>query len=360
MRARSVLACAVAVAVARCLPGAVGEICDDTNNPCAIGLACVRARCQAASCSDGVRDGDETAVDCGGSCAEKCAAGQACGSATDCSAPPNGSAICLESACAFSCDGGSHKSGASCAADTNACCGDGCTDCTKQFANGTGECGSGSCVLASCDDGYVAVSGFCVSSQSTCCGTDCQNCTTIFPNGVGTCTSARCVFVGCKSGYHASNATCVADSCTDQIQNQDETGADCGGVCDAQGKTCAVGSGCRTPSDCATQYCTGNVCASCAAGTHVCSNTCLSNGSVASCGSNCTPCPTPSDPNAHATCDGTSCGSGCDSGYALHNGVCSGFLGTCCGVDCYDCTQDGPGWQCLNYVCQCKTRTCTL
>jgi hypothetical protein len=95
----------------------------------------------------------------------------------------------------------------------------------------------------------------------------------------------------------------------------------------------------------------------------VCNNSCVSSSSVNSCGSSCTPCPSPSDPNAHATCDGTplSCGTACDANFSPDvNGACSGFVDTCCGVDCYDCTQDGPGWQCSNHRCVCKTRTCLL
>jgi DNA-binding beta-propeller fold protein YncE/mono/diheme cytochrome c family protein len=38
----------------------------------------------AATCNDGVKNGSETAVDCGGSCATHCANGQACGAAADC------------------------------------------------------------------------------------------------------------------------------------------------------------------------------------------------------------------------------------------------------------------------------------
>jgi len=37
------------------------------------------------SCSDGLKNGDETDVDCGGSCATTCAEGRSCGEAADCS-----------------------------------------------------------------------------------------------------------------------------------------------------------------------------------------------------------------------------------------------------------------------------------
>src|SRR5207248_1710518 len=185
-----------------------------------------------------------------------------------------------------------------------------------------------------------------VSSESTCCGQGCIDCTTLYANGVGTCNNATCVFVSCKAGFHTSGGSCLADSCSDSIKNQDETGVDCGGTCVAQGKTCPNGAGCVLPADCASQYCSGHVCASCSAGTHLCSNSCLSNTSpnscgsscasgshacsnacvsntsTSSCGASCTPCAPPGDVNAHATCDGTSCGVACNAGFHPAGGSC--------------------------------------
>jgi hypothetical protein len=43
-------------------------------------------------------------------------------------------------------------------------------------------------------------------------------------------------------------------SCTDGIQNQDETGVDCGGVC---GASCADGDSCLTDEDCDSGWCNG-------------------------------------------------------------------------------------------------------
>jgi hypothetical protein len=40
--------------------------------------------CVAPSCTDKVKNGDETGVDCGGSCMLKCAAGQGCKADVDC------------------------------------------------------------------------------------------------------------------------------------------------------------------------------------------------------------------------------------------------------------------------------------
>lgn len=45
---------------------------------------CTDNVCAAAACDDGVKNGGETDLDCGGSCASKCGGGLACASAADC------------------------------------------------------------------------------------------------------------------------------------------------------------------------------------------------------------------------------------------------------------------------------------
>lgn len=74
---------------------AAGEECDG-NTPA--GVACVNCAlacaAPAASCTDGAKNGTETDVDCGGSCAP-CAAGMQCLANTDCS-----SASCVGGVCA--------------------------------------------------------------------------------------------------------------------------------------------------------------------------------------------------------------------------------------------------------------------
>jgi len=68
--------------------------CGGTCQPCSAGAACrVPAdcqstacdvgRCRAPTCSDGVRDGLESDVDCGGACGP-CQLGQSCGATADC------------------------------------------------------------------------------------------------------------------------------------------------------------------------------------------------------------------------------------------------------------------------------------
>jgi hypothetical protein len=49
------------------------------------------------SCNNGQRDGDESSVDCGGSCAKKCGLKEACQTADDC----DGALVCNSSVCAY-------------------------------------------------------------------------------------------------------------------------------------------------------------------------------------------------------------------------------------------------------------------
>ena len=81
-----------------------GAYCDGQGKTCAVGQACLvnadcnsytsgvcgaDMKCAAATCSDGVRNNGETGVDCGGPCAalgtpQLCAPGDLCYTATDC------------------------------------------------------------------------------------------------------------------------------------------------------------------------------------------------------------------------------------------------------------------------------------
>jgi hypothetical protein len=69
-----------------CPPCAAGRICLIPSD-CVSGLTCTTNLCVAPgatpSCSNGVRDGNESDVDCGGSCAP-CADGRTCRSGADC------------------------------------------------------------------------------------------------------------------------------------------------------------------------------------------------------------------------------------------------------------------------------------
>src|SRR3954452_23758168 len=61
---------------------------------------------------------------------------------------------------------------------------------------------------------------------------------------------------------------------------------------------------------------------SCNANEHICSGACVSNTSVLTCGgTSCTPCPVPAN-GASSTCDGTSCGFTCTTGFHVCGDSC--------------------------------------
>ncbi|XXT16713.1 SUMF1/EgtB/PvdO family nonheme iron enzyme [Sorangium sp. So ce429] len=79
-----------------CAPCRVGQACADGTD--CDSLSCVGGRCLGPSCSDGVKNGDETDTDCGALCAG-CAPGDGCARSTDCRELVCAEQICLASSC---------------------------------------------------------------------------------------------------------------------------------------------------------------------------------------------------------------------------------------------------------------------
>ena len=77
----------------KCLTGKACLVGSDCNNGTCIGNVC-----SIPSCSDGVKDGSETDVDCGGSCG-KCADNKACESTSDCLSGICSSKLCAAGSC---------------------------------------------------------------------------------------------------------------------------------------------------------------------------------------------------------------------------------------------------------------------
>jgi hypothetical protein len=148
--------------------------------------------CTTPACNDGFLNGTESDTDCGGSCGATCSAGQACGIAAD----------CATSVCA-----------------SNVCQAATCSDTVKNGTETDVDCG-GSCVVD------------CAPGQACGTGADCTS---------GVCTGGLC----------------QAPSCSDTLQNGTETDVDCGGSC---GATCAVGKVCSGAGDCASGACVANLC----------------------------------------------------------------------------------------------------
>jgi len=99
-------------------------------------LVCRQQKCEAPSCDDYAQNGDETGLDCGGSC-KGCGTGIACATNADCT-----SSVCTSSVCqAARCDDGV-KNGS----ESDRDCGAGCAGCAlDRSCISHDDCASKSC-----------------------------------------------------------------------------------------------------------------------------------------------------------------------------------------------------------------------
>lgn len=168
--------------------------------------------CAPPACDDGVLNGPEFDVDCGGGCAVRCAPGAPCAVGQDCVSGLCDDGVCLGE----SCNDGAQNQG-----ESDVDCGGPCAPCG---AGSTCEEHS-DCMSGDCD-------GLCLAGAA---GDACLV--------EADCRSGWCVDGACQPGY-------VGAAC--------ETGADChSGYCKSDG-SCGLGSlgrACLTPDDCASERC---------------------------------------------------------------------------------------------------------
>jgi hypothetical protein len=135
-----------------CPPCGAGQPCagaaDCQSGVCAGGDACssLEPCCQPPSCSDGVRNGDEVALDCGASdpACRRCA-GEVCARDEDCV-----SGSCVGERCSACGDGLQNG------AESDVDCGEGCRVCEAgQACNVDADCASGACQDGSCCGGVL-------------------------------------------------------------------------------------------------------------------------------------------------------------------------------------------------------------
>ncbi len=182
-------------------------------------------------CEDGVQNGDEEDIDCGGTCPNDCVSREP--SCFDRIQNGDEEDVDCGGSCLLACDAqpvATCFDGLQNGSEEGIDCGGGCSDCptcTDGIRNGTEEgidCG-GSCEMdcpePSCFDG--------VQNQNEVgidCGGPCDDCV-----ADPTCTDGILnqgeEQVDCGGPCDA----CPEPTCDDNIQNQDETGVDCGGSC---------------------------------------------------------------------------------------------------------------------------------
>ena len=313
--------------------------------------------CLAPTCTDQVQNGDETDVDCGGTTCAKCADLKKCKSALDCVSGvcDAKTGLCVAASCTDKVQNGDETDvdcgGPSCpkCVDTRGCKGNSdcvsgvclnnmcqkptCTDLTKNGDETDVDCGGSTCGKCADTKGCKG-NGDCVSG--VCLNNVCQkpSCTDLTQNGdetdvdCGGATCAKCAdkkkckaATDCLSGVcDAVTSLCAAASCTDKVQNGDESDVDCGGAtCPA----CGDAKKCKNSSDCSSGVCLNNSCQkpSCTDKTHNGDETDVDCG-----GAVCAKCADKKMCKAAADC---------------LSGVCDAISGKCAAPSCTDKVQNG-------------------
>jgi hypothetical protein len=322
-----------------------GSRCSDDRD--CISGRCVDGACSQPSCDDGARGPEETDVDCGGVCDARCGSGLGCRTNDDCGPGlfcPAEAQRCAD----VSCQDGVRNGGET---DTD-CGGDcpGCSDgapCTLGADCQSSVCGDdGRCAPASCNDAVRNQN----ETAPDCGGSCAANCAAGQGCGVGAdCQSGVCGSAGC--GTNAGRC-CQAPACNDGVRNGTEPVVDCG---DASCGLCPLNRPCTQSAQCSSEFCSAGVC-----GTHPCEDGALNgNESDVDCGGGdprCERCDVGNACNGDADCDGLPCVNGacfgCGNGQRDSNESdvdCGGACGACapgrlCGADA-DCQsgacQDG-------------------
>ena len=230
---------------------------------CGAGKTCQNGYCTGISvpisCTDGVRNQDETDVDCGGSCG-KCGLDKNCVVDADCLSGDCDNSTCLE---AVICGDGVCEEGEYCYQDSAGCadtacyepfCSNGCTQIVVAQGGNDESCafpsfcdGAGGCIapVESCMDGARNQ-----DETDVDCGGSCNPCGT----GKACLVDADCITGDCEGGICVD--IFIIETCVDGIRNQDETDIDCGGSCDR----CGLGKLCLADTDCISGDCENNIC----------------------------------------------------------------------------------------------------
>ncbi|MGB1207384.1 MAG: T9SS type A sorting domain-containing protein [Chitinophagales bacterium] len=276
------------------------------------------------TCDDGIMNGSETGIDCGGSSCEPC--------------PCNGTNVTVsitldqygsettwaitDANGAIVASGGPYSNGTDGTTVTaSACLADGCYDFTINDEYSDGICcgyGDGSYTVS--DGSTLASGGQFAASETTnfCVGND---------EPTPTCDDG--VMNGNETGVDCGGDCDACATCDDGIMNGSETGVDCGGDCDA--------------------------CATCDDG--------VMNGNETGvdCGGDCDACATCDDGIMNGSETGVDCGGDCDACATCDDGVMNGNeTGVDCGGDCDACVTpaecDTPTNIALTFINDTKVR----
>lgn len=239
-----------------------------TNHPTAAVTTCnngVWARtdvlCVPQSCSDGVKNGLETGVDCGGTCV-------GCPTCSDGFKNGNETGIDCGTVCSVSCNAtctDSIKNGDESYIDCGGSCGNtaNCpSTCGDDLRNGDetgvdcgGSCGAcGACTQFTAPNGVIIEPSRLFSSASPPHGSviSLRCAYGFYPTYNSTVLSGTTTVTCQNSQWSTLPFTCSTATCSDGKMNGDEEGYDCGGSCSQKCSTCSDGvqNGDETGIDC--------------------------------------------------------------------------------------------------------------
>lgn len=220
--------------------------CDKATFTCKMPL-------QAGTCVDGIKNQDETDADCGGSTCPACPVDKECTRNEDCATSTCNTATnkCVEPMQNPTCSDSVKNQDET---DTD-CGGAACPDCALgKLCTTNTDCATNYCdaVSKKCENPPVAET--CndnIKNQDEtdvdCGGTKCSACLEM-----KACTQASdCQSSNCDVGKSDKCVAVNVATCADGIKNQDESDLDCGGSCPA----CNIGQQCQRPSDCSNMIC---------------------------------------------------------------------------------------------------------
>lgn len=325
-----------------CVPDTSTLSCGSSCEPCATPASGGIPTCDGSAC--GVRCEAEFHA-CAGECLPN-ADLASCGSRCEpCPAPENGQASCDGVSCGVVCELGFHDCNGQCVSDSSPdSCGGSCQPCPTP-EGGRARCEEARFCVPECRADQVLCRTRCIGLDEPCegecpasthlcgdfcspdndpssCGERCEPCPA-GRNGVATCESGVCG-LRCNTDHHECDGACVSNfdinscgsSCAPCPAGPSNGRASCNVT--AEGPSCDF---------------------SCRAGFHRCGTRCLSDASVSSCGSSCTPCRAPA--NGRATCNGTSCDIVCNSGFFECCGACVAD-GSSCRSPCFVIVEPLP------------------
>ncbi|MDB4941831.1 MAG: Tryptophan synthase alpha chain [Labilithrix sp.] len=205
--------------------------------------------CEAPTCKDGVKNAAETDIDCGGGVCGKCDTTKACKVAGDCT-----NAVCRDVGKGLQCQAPSNTDGVKNGLETGIDCGGtGNPKCADgQGCSAKSDCTSSYCKVSVCspvtpDDGVQNGN----ETDVDCGGEGAKSCA-----DTKMClVDADCTSTVCKDTGDGTGLRCQVPSPTDNKKNGVETDVDCGG---AGNPTCASGKTCVVGGDCASAGCDYN------------------------------------------------------------------------------------------------------